>query len=327
MPGPDEIQITSDYNNLYNGLYCPYLINDVVKNGYYSCNNCAFNSNVAMTASTDEHNLISNPIKTDSINSCQNLCNARPYCTTYEYNSGNGNCTIKTGFPSDIIKDQSNIYSGYKVNVPPPAFSTLTSDKQVNIRKRCLNQYINNSTTINNKKLDPKFDLKDKMTSSDNYKSGATFDPRDMYNTLLSQSSNMYGLQPVRSPNDNFQENPDINMEPIKNIVIDTRNTNYNNYINNKATLQRINNDPSNDDMNNAFSSVNNSIISDNTTLTENLKKYINSSTDNQINEVNNYINTSLEGFENNNSNNNNIIFLILIAFVLIFLFYILRKK
>jgi len=123
-------------DKLYNQRYCNIV---PTKNSMVNCENCIFDKSYLTKRKLKE-------IIYQNQNQCINDCNKDKKCTGYTYNTKNKKCTKYSGYPRDIIKDNSakHINSGYIINVNRPLhFNKLSKKLQENIKKKCVGQYLN----------------------------------------------------------------------------------------------------------------------------------------------------------------------------------------
>jgi hypothetical protein len=303
----DSNILTSGYNELYNEIYCGIFPND---NGYKLCSNCNFGQQEVwdtVTASGERD--------------CQNQCTNDSRCTSFSFNTTqrNKNCTKYRSFPNQIVKNVPNINSGYSITKFGFNYKDLSPSEKKNIQKRCANQYINNTFLPNNKNLSLSNCL-----SIDNSQNPTklNINPQCVYNTFTQNKL------PVNIIN-NTSYISTIDGNPINNqtdSIIDQQynlytsyNTSKDNNVNLNSKLMGI--------IGQNFSEIDQNVTINNSNLYNNFKNTLTNNS--MINNSNTMISSALgiqENFENHNKKNN-FMFIILIVFLILFLFYVFKKK
>ena len=300
--------LTSGYNELYNEIYCNLFNNN---NGYKQCKNCNFGNlevwkNVDSTGEGD----------------CMDQCTKDDRCTSYSYNSTaqNHNCTKYIGFPTQIIENIPNTNSGYSLTKFGFDFNNLTPDQQQNIQYKCGNQFINNTFTQEhpNLNLTPCFSI-----NNSNNISQLNLDPQCVF-TTYSQNNLPVNIQNTQLYTDTLANGQAITNKSDPNI--DNNYNIYNQYYNSKDNSLELNKQLIGNN-GNIFSESDQNVSMNNNSLYNNFKDSLNKNF--LMNNTNSMISSALgiqEGFDNQNKKNN-FMFIILLIFLILFLFYVFKKK
>lgn len=131
--------ITFDSNNLYNEIFCNI---EPLNNGFKTCSNCEFTGKMSILNSSTVNNE----------NTCLSSCKNNKKCTSYTYDSSsnvnnknnNKNCITYNTFPNEIKKNTLNKNSGINMTFPYD-YNKLTESQKTNIKKHCINDYLNNT--------------------------------------------------------------------------------------------------------------------------------------------------------------------------------------
>jgi len=307
--------LTSDFNNLYNPIFCD-LFNKT--DGFMKIPNSAFKFS---SRSIDPNYSFS---KQNSEYLCLEKCKNDDWCTSYgfktdgyiNYNGTEANCVEYIDFPSEII-DEKGLNSGYNLSVSYP-YNNLTSDQQNNIKIKCMNQYLNNTFTPTRPEIN--FSNCLNIQNKDSSTTNLNLDPECIYNIY-----NSMGVKIKTTDNGTYIDNPSYTI-PEGDPAIDNYKRVLNNYTLNKNNISNINRRltplDSEDNENNIM------IKEKNNTL---YNKYIDSIKDKteSINSYSNNINRriGLENFENEYNNNvykNSAKFIILFIIILLLWYIIL---
>jgi hypothetical protein len=300
--------LTSGYNELYNEIYCNLFPRN---DGYKKCSNCNYgNATVWQTVTSSGQQ------------DCQNKCTDDARCTSYSYNTrqSNNNCTKYISFPDTITRNVPNINSGYSLTRFPFDFSNLTNVQKENVKNKCANQYLNNTFTPENPEVNFTECL---LLNNRNNISELNVDPKCVFDTYK-QNNLLTNIINHEVYNNTLSNGSEITKKT--DPIIDTQYTNYQNYYkfknnnldNNKNLMNNINN---------TFSDIDNNLSNENTNLEKNIINKLQNNP--MIKESNILISDSIgikEGFDNQNKKNN-FMFIILIVFLILFLFYVFKKK
>jgi hypothetical protein len=266
------------------------------------------------------NNMITNPnysFSTQSTeNNCLKKCKADKWCTSYSFDTSNGQCTEYTNFPSTIVNNINGINSGYDLSVSYN-YNSLTPDQQNVVRTKCTNQYLNDKFIPKN----PHVDLSSCFTINNPESSTSTIstNAQCLYNIYNSE-----GIPVKIKDNSNYIDNPSFTTSKSDSII-DNYETGFNNYTSDQNKISNINNiltplDSENSEYNEMVNQTNSTVYNQYISTINNKSDQINSYSDN----INRRI--GLENFENEYNNNiykNSAKFIILFIIIL-FLWYII---
>lgn len=306
MSGPNNILI-NNFNNLYNPIYCKLLFDNQSNNGkrFMKFPNSYFGSNFKYDPALESYHLSKN---VNNESQCLNECSQLAWCSSYSWNSNNGNCIKYNNIPSKI-ESSTNINSGYSLEKNFP-YNNLSNDEKINVKKKCFNQYLNNTYTDTKKNIDLTRCLS--FSDPNDTTTSVNIDKECLFNTYNSNQIN------VISNNTNIYNDNAQYTVSVRDTNIDNYKSLYTNYMNNKENINRINNQLSINDAPTNINNDNNLYINE----IENKKNEMNEYSDKIINRIGN------ENFENQNINyfyKNYIKFII--SLILLFLIvYIIHK-
>lgn len=353
-------------DQLYNPIYCNLL---TLNDGYFQCTNCSFDNQFGGTiAKYNPNDLYTNgPYDSSGEQKCLSDCSVDQRCTSYTYDiNSNTPCQLYTGIPNNINYNtdgkNSGYYIGYNQNKPGLNFNynTLSDSQKNNIRKKCANQYLNNTFSNNT----PNLDLSSCLTVTDKSDVNSTqrstlFNVNSKCLYKLYESKNLLPKNSIL----NRQKYISSKIIPLTDPALNDYINNYNIYNTAEEELSIMNKKLlSTDGKNNEYNNITDNIKDPNSYISsiESKKNYMNTISDKVMNSaksesyLNNHLTEytddnkykknqidlnkklNLENFNNKtNMIDNNIyfnclrmiIFIIMIIIISILLFYTLRKK
>jgi len=299
--------LTSDFNNLYNPIFCNLFKTN--KDGFMPISNANFGNNMT----TDPNYSFSTP---GSESNCSSKCKSDNWCTSYSYDTNTGQCKEYTSFPTEIVNNVYGINSGYNLGVSYD-YNKLSADQQNNIRLKCMNQYLNNTFTPNNPEIN--FSSCLNIQNQDSSTSNLNLNAQCIYTIY-----NSMGVKIKTTDNGIYNDNPSYTTSK-SDTLIDNYKKIYDEYTADKNSISNINNiltplDSENNEYNSMITTTNNRLHN----------QYINTIND-KSDKIKTYSddiqkNIGVENFENEYKNNvykNSAKFLILFIIIL-FLWYII---
>jgi hypothetical protein len=312
-------------NNLYNPIYCTNLV--PTNNNFITCQNCNFGDGIVTNTSTQSGE-----------QNCLNACSSNDMCTSYSYDSSqsSNNCTQYSSFPTEMLGGVNNVNSGYSLNFGND-YNDLSSSKQGNVQSRCASQFLNNLFVNNNN-----VDFGSCVTTSNS--SGITnfnVDPQCLFNIYETND-----LNPTIINNATYNTNTQYT-SPQSDTIIDNYQYKYDDYITEQIQKSNLSNKlekewllkDSNKTYQQTLNQQNNTLKTDYINsikdILDNDLTY-NKNIDNAVSDgiSTNYLSLSasnaIEGFENQNKRQGKIqkfLILFFILILIIFLFYIFKKK
>ena len=298
--------LTSNFNNLYNPIFCD-LFN--TPNGFMQYQNSNFNSDIQTNPAVSFS-------QQNSEYNCLQKCKGDDWCTSYSYDTRSGKCTEYTNFPNQVINNVDGINSGYNLNFNFD-FNNLSSNQQNNVAKKCINQYLNNTYTPNNENVDlsPCGGLSNLSSSSVTFNT----DPKCLYNIYN-------GIGVAKPPIDLSNYVPNDIISSQSDPIIDNYQQLFNSYTSNQNSISNINKTLTQLDSDD--SKYNDNIIEKTNKM---FSKYEESIKNNKhlVNSLSDDINrrSGIEKFENENNNNiyrNIFKFLVLFIIILLIIYIII---
>jgi len=303
--------LNKGFNQLYTPIFCNFM---KTNNNFNICSNCNFGSELN----------INNQTKTNSENKCLKNCKNNNTCTSYSYNTANGECTEYSDFPTQIYTGVNNINSGYNLGFSFD-YNNLNQDQQNNIQEKCALQFTNNIFTPKNE-----IDLSSclNMQNTGGSAVNLNYDPQCIYNKYKSNNINIGSYI-----DENYIMNDD-SLHSVSDPILDKYQTKYESYIKDKVQLSNLNNSMSNYDQTNApnyFNNINenNNILGDQylETINKEMNPLVELSKEitDKVHLINN-LNNMNEGFNNNNNSNigNNFLKFIIFIIIIIIIFTII---
>ena len=301
--------LNKGFNQLYTPIFCNFM---PTNNNFNTCSNCNFGSELN----------INNQTKHVTESECLNICKKNNKCTSYSFNTTNGDCIEYSDFPTEIYTGVDNVNSGYNLGFPFD-YNNLDQDQKNNIQEKCALQFTNYIFTPKNQ-----IDLSSclNMQNNDGSSVNLNYDPQCVYNKYKSNNINIGSYI-----DESYIINNDLT-QSVSDPLLDKYKTKYESYIKDKVQLSNLNNSMSNSDQMNAsnyFNNIheNNNILGNqyiNTinkemdplvTLTEQIPKKIELLNIPLIKGI-----ESLESFENNNNLNSGNKFIKFAIFIIIVL-------
>jgi hypothetical protein len=210
------------FNELYNPIFCNFLPTD--KNNFNTCVDCNYGSGM---------NVVNQQTIQTGQNGCEEKCKNNVECTSYSFNTNNGNCQQYSSFPKNIYPGQKGINSGYSLNFKFD-YNNLDPNQQEIVKKKCALQYVNDIYTPKKEiDLEPCLNIQDANSTNVDL----NFNPKCVYD--------IYTKNGVPT---NFNFNKKINVndpfltEAISDPILDNYEKKYNSYIQDKVQLSNINN-------------------------------------------------------------------------------------
>lgn len=293
--------LTSDTLNLYQPTFCNLFNNPT---GFRQYQNSKFNEDIQTNPAVSFSNQASEY-------NCLQKCKGDDWCTSYRYDTTNGNCTEYTTFPKNVINGQNGINIGYNLGFSYD-FSNLSTDQQNNTILKCVNQYINNTYTPKNSNIDLSPCGIEGGIGSKTYT--VATDPKCLYNIY-----NNAGIPVKTTDNSIYNDIPSWTV-PQTDSVIDNIKKKYTQFEKNGKSITNINNllapldseDNGTDNMNSVFNNYLASI--------DNKKNKMNDYSDNIKKRI------GIENFENENNNNmyNNISKFLFFFIIILLIWYII---
>jgi sugar lactone lactonase YvrE len=323
-PPPRSAILKNGTNQLYNQTFCD-LFQSTTNNGFSTCDNCDFSfkdgDNVLSTSSTGGEQ------------QCLKSCADNEFCTSYTFlgnsssNSSSDNCTLyglNNQYPTQINTAVVGSYSGYAITSPKASYNynNLTNKQKKNVQLKCTSQYLNNTFTPKN----PKIDISSCITFSNqsNNTTQINTDPECIFN-IYEQNGG-----PVENTNSANYINPSgINTGAVEDPNITNYEDAYNQYNTLKKQNSNINNILASEDNNQYYSEVNTNYNTLSKDFLANIKGQ-GGKLSNLSSQINQTIGGNIESFVNinkNNNNNNKLLIIMLIIFFALFLIFIFKKK
>jgi hypothetical protein len=302
-------------NNLYNEIFCNI---EPLNNGFKTCSDCEFTGQMTILNSSNVNNE----------NECLSSCKNNKKCTSYTYDTSSDiknkntskNCITYNTFPNIIKKNIVNKNSGINMTFPYD-YMSLTESKKKNIKKHCINNYLNHTYNTDNNYL-PCIDKTDNNQSTQESK--INIDAECIYKLYekkgIKNEKKIFKYKDTQKFN-NSQRDP----------IIDNYKTSYDSYYMLQEESEKINEELGiNDD--NLYDNYN-------TELEGSFNESINNIEENHNNEVNNVLKRingkslieSAENFQNldkyvniKNKENNSFYLFMIIIIIIIFIIYIL---
>lgn len=290
--------LTSDNLNLYQQIFCNLYNNP---NGFAQYQNSKFNDDIQTNPAVSFSNQASEY-------NCLQKCKSDDWCTSYRYDTSNGNCTEYTTFPKNITSGINGMNIGYNLEVNYD-FDNLSTNQKNNTVTKCVNQYINNTYTSKNSNIDLSPCGITGKVGGDTYT--LQIDPKCLYNTY-----NNAGIPVKTISNANYINNSSW-IIPQNDPIIDSVQSQYNEFKQNGESISNINNLLASSD---SEDNTNNSIFN----------SYLDSINDkkNKINDYSDEIKKriGIEKFENQNKNNmyNNISKFLFFFIIILLIWYII---
>ena len=218
----DIPDLQSGNMQLYNQIFCDIYPSN---NGFSTCTNCRF----------DGTNTVLSQQMKGSSQDCLNTCKNNNLCTSYSYDklNKNKNCTLYNSFPTQIIENQQNIDSGYNLLFPYD-YTKLTDAQKNTVRKKCTAQYLNNINKNTNLNIESCLDFKE-------YSNNIT--------TVVTDKACIWNkLNAIGSANTVYEQTNNTNtnqMNSIRDPLLDTYKTKYENVKSAMEENKEVNNDMS----------------------------------------------------------------------------------
>jgi hypothetical protein len=292
--------LTSDTLNLYQPIFCNLFNNP---NGFKQYQNSKFNEDIQTNPAVSFSNQASEY-------NCLQKCKGDNWCTSYRYDTSNGNCTEYTTFPTNITDGPNGMNIGYNLGFNYD-FANLSTDQKNNTILKCVNQYINNTYTPKNSNIDLSPCGTIGGVGSPTYTIAT--DAKCLYNIY-----NNAGIPVPVVSKANYITDPSI-QNVVTDATIDTIQKNYTQF---KKDAQNISN------INNTLSSLDSE---DNSSSNSNMFNNYLGSINDKKNEMNDYSNNikktiGIENFENQNKNNmyNNISKFLFFFIIILLIWYII---
>ena len=287
-------QLNKGTDNLYNQLFCDIYPSN---NGFNTCTDCTLDSSKVyktVTATTTQD--------------CQTSCKNDERCTSYVHDISvpKDNCTQYISFPTKLNKGVSKKNSGYKLSYPYD-YNSLSQEQKNNVKKRCSNQYLNNTfnTDINyNKCL--------KMSDKSQDLTALNIDAKCLYN-LYDAGKQHVGAKELN----NYKDDSELFFSQ-GDPVIDSYKSNYDNYTTKQVQNSNINNKLSKTDS--TYSKYNDTVSHHNNLNDKKFTQTLTDLKDNHTEKTKSII-AVIETFENDNKNNN--IYLLILILIIIFIIII----
>ena len=239
---------------------------------------------------------------------CQTSCKNDERCTSYVHDISvpKDNCTQYISFPTKLNKGVSKKNSGYKLSYPYD-YNSLSQEQKNNVKKRCSNQYLNNTfnTDINyNKCL--------KMSDKSQDLTALNIDAKCLYN-LYDAGKQHVGAKELN----NYKDDSELFFSQ-GDPVIDSYKSNYDNYTTKQVQNSNINNKLSKTDS--TYSKYNDTVSHHNNLNDKKFTQTLTDLKDNHTEKTKSII-AVIETFENDNKNNN--IYLLILILIIIFIIII----
>ena len=302
--------LNKGFNQLYTPIFCNFM---PTNNNFNTCSNCNFGSELN----------INNQTKHVTESECLNICKKNNKCTSYSFNTTNGDCIEYSDFPTEIYTGVDNVNSGYNLGFPFD-YNNLDQDQKNNIQEKCALQFTNYIFTPKNQ-----IDLSSclNMQNNDGSSVNLNYDPQCVYNKYKSNNINI-----VSSVNEEYIMNGDL-ANSVSDPILDKYKTKYESYIKDKVQLSNLNNSMSNSDQMNAsnyFNNIheNNNILGNQylNTINKEINPVVELTKDitNKIDLIN-MVDNMNEGFDNGNSNiGNNFLKFIIFIIIIVIIFTII---
>lgn len=212
------------FDQMYNQIFCNFM--PTSSNNFNNCSNCNYGDNM---------NINSQSTVSGGQSECELNCKNNSLCTSYSYNSNNGNCTQYSNFPDEVYTGVNNIYSGYNLNYSFD-YNNLNESQQNNVKNKCTLQYTNRQFTP-----DKQIDLGKCLNYENGYNSSTylKYDPECVFNKYSENGVNL-NIKKI-SEEAVYTSNNDYN-QSVGDPELDKYQSKYDSYIQDKVQLSNINN-------------------------------------------------------------------------------------
>jgi hypothetical protein len=288
------------YNQMYDQIFCDLIPK---KNGFIQCQNCNYGTLSAYKTSTKN-------TETDCLNTC---ANNYPYCTSYNYNTTNQQCTENQAFPSTTNNNVPNINSGYSLRFQYD-YTSLSPDQQKIAQKKCSNEFLKNTFNIP-QKVDISGCLKIEDDKKNNNLTDFNVDPQCLYNVYQAN-----GLKTNIVNKSNYIDKPQTSTSDSN---IDNYKSSFDTYNKLQSQNSNINNNLQSTDS--SYSTYNNTVDGQINNLKSSFQKNLLDIENSELGSIHDVTHNmgeiqkkNIESFENYESSNNHLKYLILAIIIII---------